>query len=149
MTPGHATAKLCIEGGPGHLVEARVGIRVSLRPGDDRLLSVAATSAVREQLSDKACGKFQPPECFADTALGGVRKLVVAGSRCLLTLGSRCFAKKAFQMSSSCLSGSVAAEQRGRCGQATDDRELSIGARVKIPGHPGTHRLTDDAHVHR
>ena len=42
------------EGGPDHLVEARVGIRVSLGPGDDRLLSVAATSAVRGLADDSA-----------------------------------------------------------------------------------------------
>ena len=88
---------------------------------------------VREQLSDKTCGKLHPPECFANTALGG----------------GDWASEKAFQMSSSCLSRSVTAEQRRRCGQATDDREPSIGARVKIPGYPGTHRLTDDAHVHR
>ena len=26
---------------------------------------------LEEQFSDKSCGNLQPPECFADTALGG------------------------------------------------------------------------------
>ena len=75
------------------------------------------------------CGKLHPPKCYADTAL----------------VGGDCASKKAFQVNSNCLSRSGTAEQRRWRGQATVDQESAIGARVKIPGYPGAHRLTDDA----
>ena len=87
---------------------------------------------VREQLSDRNCGKLHPPKCFADTAL----------------VGGDCASKKAFQTISSCLSRSGTMEQRRQRGQATVDRESAIGARVKFPGYPGARRLIDGAHVH-
>ena len=87
---------------------------------------------VREQRSDRNCGKLHPPKCFADTAL----------------VGGDCASKKAFQTISSCLSRSGTMEQRRRRGQATVDRESAIGAQVQFPGYPGARRLIDDAHVH-
>ena len=87
---------------------------------------------VREQISDRNCGKLHPPKCFAGTAL----------------VGGDCASKKAFQTISSCLSRSGTMEQRRQRGQATVDRESAIGARVKFPGYPGARRLTDAARVH-